>query len=100
LIDLCVNDAKGLIWPVEQLKLLPSEIEEHKEQTNKSNSVMKMRVNVAPLLKAQTEQNQKRRLEARQIVVDTRKTNDQQRQKLHRSFTTNSFLFVQLWAPY
>lgn len=85
---------EGLIWSVE-LKLLPSEIEDRKEQTNKSNSIMKVRVNEALLLKAQTEQNQKRRLETRQFVVDTRRANDRQRQQvLRRSFTSNSFLFV------
>jgi hypothetical protein len=51
-----------------------------------------MRVNVVRLREELAEQNNKRRLEARQFVVDTRWANDRQRQQVHRAFTSNSFL--------
>jgi len=51
-----------------------------------------LRMNMVRLREAQAEQDQIRRLEARQFVVDTRRANDRQRQQVNRAFTSNSFL--------
>ncbi|XP_025203820.1 uncharacterized protein LOC112600731 [Melanaphis sacchari] len=61
---------------------------DRRAQPNNEN----VRVNMVRMREAQAEQNQKRRLEARQFVVDTRRKNDRQRQQVHRAFTSNSFL--------
>lgn len=56
-----------------------------------------VRVNMVQLRESQearAERNQQRRLEqrqARQFVVDKRRANDQQRQQVHRAFTSDSF---------
>jgi len=60
------------------------------EQIQENNEYM--RVNVAQFREAQTEQNQKRRLEARQCGADTLRANDRQRQQVHRTFNFKHYI--------
>ncbi|GFT36845.1 uncharacterized protein TNCV_174561 [Trichonephila clavipes] len=94
-----LQDAKGLIWAFERLDLQPGETEELKEQTNKSNRIMKMCVGTwcrcVNHNHKRLELNKiKRRLEqiqARRFVVDTRRANGQQRQQVHQACTYDLF---------
>ncbi|GBP42506.1 hypothetical protein EVAR_81956_1 [Eumeta japonica] len=83
-----------------QAKLESCEIADPKEQKNKSSNKILMHVRMTRLHQEEPEdtrdeRNEVRRLEQRQsrrFTVNRRRTNDQQRQQVHRAFISDSFL--------